>query len=150
MYDLMRINGLLAIGLFLLSLTGWETDLDLAKSKAKQEHKFILLNFSGSDWCIPCINMRHDIFDSKSFTEYADNNLVLLNADFPRLKKNRLPKEQEEKNNHLADRYNPQGIFPLTVLLDADGKVIYKWEGAPRLSAAEFIAQVKSKHNAGN
>jgi len=71
---------------------GWETDLESAKHKAQDEHKFILLNFSGSDWCGPCIRMHQEIFENDDFKKYADNNLVLLNADFPRLKKNQLPK----------------------------------------------------------
>src|SRR5690348_7808884 len=99
----MRIAGIAVVAVFIFSVNGWETDFDSAQKKAKQEHKLILLNFSGSDWCIPCINMRHDIFESKSFTDYAENNLVLVNADFPRLKKNRLSREQESKNDKLAD-----------------------------------------------
>ena len=86
----MRVFSSLFLGLFLLSITGWETDFENAKKKAEKEHKLILLNFSGSDWCGPCIRLKKEIFQSNSFINYADSNLVLVNADFPRNKKNKL------------------------------------------------------------
>jgi thioredoxin-related protein len=146
----MRIFSFLLIGaLFTSVITGWETDFDKAKQRAAAEHRLILLNFSGSDWCGPCISLRREIFESAAFKEFADNNLVLLNADFPRLKKNQLAKDQQKKNDLLADRYNQQGHFPYTVLLDAGGKIIGSWDGLPKETPGEFIAQLKALINAG-
>jgi len=62
----------------LLSTITWRTDFEKAKTEAKSEHKLILLNFSGSDWCGPCIRLKKDIFDSETFMKYADENLVLV------------------------------------------------------------------------
>jgi thiol-disulfide isomerase/thioredoxin len=104
----------------------------------------MLLNFSGSDWCGPCIRLRKLVFESRVFISYADSNLVLINADFPRLKKNKLSKEQQKKNDRIADKYNPKGIFPYTALLDADGKIIRIWEGNPDLSPEQFTRQLKA------
>ena len=136
----------LLVALFssLLFSTGWETDFNKAKQSAQSEHKLILLNFSGSDWCGPCIRMHKEIFDNNSFTKYADEHLVLVNADFPRLKKHELPKDQQKKNDQLADKYNKDGIFPLTVLLAADGKVLKEWPGFPSISSEDFTSQVKA------
>ena len=129
---------------FLFTVNTWETDLEKAKQSAKSEHKLIILNFSGSDWCGPCIRMHKDIFEGSAFVEYSKDNLVLVNADFPRLKKNALTKEQQRKNDQLADQYNKEGIFPLTLLLDENGKVLQRWEGLPHSTSAEFTNQVKS------
>ena len=52
--------------------------------------------------------------------------------------------EQKKKNESMAERYNPGGTFPYTVLLDADGKVLHKWEGYSGAEAKEFISQVKA------
>ncbi len=122
---------------------GWENDLDTAKHKAKQEHKLILLEFSGSDWCGPCIRLRKEVFETEGFKSFADTSLVLLNADFPRLKKNQVSKEQQKKNEKLAEEYNPDGIFPRTLLLAADGKVVRTWDGYPGLTAEQFINLLK-------
>ena len=139
----MRILWITLFSSFIFSATSWETDFNKAKQTAQSEHKLILLNFSGSDWCGPCIRMHKEIFESNSFIQYAGDNLVLVNADFPRLKKHELSKDQQTKNDQLADTYNKDGIFPLTVLLTSDGKVLKKWEGLPPISPDEFTKQVK-------
>ncbi len=140
----MRLLSIFLPGLFFITTFTWETDFSAAKQKAQQEHKLILLNFSGSDWCGPCIRMHKEMFENSLFKTYADSNLVLVNADFPRLKKNQLSKEQQKKNDKLADKYNSQGSFPLTLLLDADGKVIRTWEGYPDLTPEQFTSQLKA------
>jgi thioredoxin-related protein len=125
--------------------TEWSTDFDQAKQEAKRSSKLIMLNFSGSDWCAPCILMKKDVFDKPAFQEYALHNLVLVRADFPRQKKNKLDPKQQSHNEELADQYNSEGKFPLTLLLDADGQVIYEWDGYQRTSAEEFVEQLKTK-----
>ncbi|MES2328385.1 MAG: thioredoxin family protein [Bacteroidota bacterium] len=135
--------GLAAFFLF-SSFTGWETNFDKAMRSAKAENKFVLLNFSGSDWCGPCIKLHKDFFENESFRTYADKQLILINADFPRQKKNQISKELQQQNDHLADSYNANGSFPLTVLLGQDGKVIKAWEGVPKESVEEFIDEMKS------
>ena len=140
----MRLFSIITLALLSFStLTGWETDFEKAKKRAEQEHKCLLLNFSGSDWCIPCIRMEKDIFTSAAFELFADSNLVLVHADFPRLKKNQLPKDLQKKNDKLADKFNPKGSFPLTVLLDEKGKVIRSWDGYPDEGTDKFIAELK-------
>lgn len=126
-----------------LSLTGWQTDFEAAKKIAKEKDRLILLNFSGSDWCGPCIRLRKEIFDGNAFSQMADSALVLVNADFPRNKKNQLSKEQQKHNEALADQYNPQGKFPFTLLLTAEGKVVRSWDGFPT-DSKQFIEQVKT------
>src|SRR5438067_13787459 len=81
----------------------WLTDFTKAKLEAKESNKNILLNFSGSDWCTPCIRMHKTIFESSSFTAFADKELVLVNADFPRLSKHALSKEQQKQNDDLEE-----------------------------------------------
>lgn len=139
----MRLFPLAFLSVFLVT-TGWETDFDKAQQRAREEHKMILLNFSGSDWCIPCIRLHKELLETAAFQQYADSSLILLEVDFPRLKKNQLSKEQQKKNDALADKYNPQGSFPLTMLLDEDGKVIRSWEGFIDLQPEQFISIIKS------
>lgn len=129
---------------FVLSGTpSWLNDFNEAKNLSKEKHEYILLNFSGSDWCSGCIKMHKDIFESTVFQEYANDHLVLLNADFPRSKKNSLPAELQKKNDALADKYNQEGAFPLTVLLDSDGKVIKKWSGYYSKGTENFVNEIK-------
>ena len=128
----------------------WLTNFEQAKLEASQTKKCILLNFSGSDWCMPCIRLKSEIFSSEVFTAFAGNNLILANADFPRLKKNQLDKNQVQHNEVLAEKYNPHGKFPLTILLDSHGAVISQWEGIPQKSPELFVDEIKKLLNADN
>ena len=139
----MKFIGVFLLGAFLTTASIWQPDLASAKKLAHDEHRLILLNFSGSDWCVPCIRMHKDIFDSPSFLEMAEKRLAMVNADFPRQKKNQLEKSVQKANDALADRYNPEGKFPYTLLLDADGNVIQSWDGYPKGGVEAFINQVE-------
>ena len=125
-----RIGGLMLVAVSLLLMSfNWRTDFDKAKADAKAEHKLILLTFSGSDWCLPCIRMEKNVFSKDIFAHFAADKLEMVNADFPRLSKHKLEKSLVKQNETLAQQYNKEGSFPLTLLLDADGKVLKIWEG---------------------
>ena len=117
--------------------------LESSLTKAKQEHKKVLLYFSGSDWCAPCIKFKKTFIQNEAFQSFASENLIVVNADFPRLKKNALSAEQTTENEKLADKYNANGIFPLVLVLDENGKVIKKWEKIPDETIYTFLAQLK-------
>lgn len=130
-------------GLFLSNVT-WLGDFNEAKTEAVKSHKLILVAFSGSDWCGPCIRERKEILESAVFENFASDHLVLLRADFPRQKKNQLSAEQTKLNEALADKYNPEGKFPYTLLIDENGKVLKDWDGFPGESPDAFVNQIAS------
>lgn len=144
----------LLISLLLITMTvstpEWLLDFNKAQQEAAVSKKMILLNFSGSDWCGPCIRLRKEIFGSDVFSNYASEHLLLVSADFPRLKKDLLSKEQTKKNEALADKYNKDGKFPFTVLMDASGKVLKEWDGFPNETPEMFVEEVKKIVNAGS
>jgi thioredoxin-related protein len=140
----MNIKLLLLLPAFMLSSPNWHNDLNEAERIAKKEHKYILLNFSGSDWCGPCIRMRSEFFDSEVFKKMAESLLVTVDVDFPRMKKNQLPELQQKLNDEMADKYNPNGKFPYTLLLNADGKVLWTWEGLPSESPDNFTMDIRN------
>lgn len=102
----------------------WESDYKDAVAHAKKDNKPLILVFAGSDWCAPCIKLDREIWQSEPFRTYSATNYVLFRADFPRKKANQLPTDQVLQNSQLAEKYNPQGHFPLVVVLNADEKVL--------------------------
>jgi thioredoxin-related protein len=140
------MKGLLLLVIWLCGMgqPKWETDFSVARKQAAEQHKFILLNFSGSDWCAPCIQMRKEILEHPEFIAWANSHVILVNADFPREKKHQLPKNLQQQNEKLADQYNAKGVFPLTLLLKEDGSVKKSWEGHPKMSAEKFVQQLNS------
>lgn len=130
--------------LFAITITfGQQKSFTSSIETAKTENKKVLLYFSGSDWCAPCVKFKKFIVNTPEFQTFATENLVIYNADFPRLSKNKLAKEVEKENETLADKYNSKGIFPLILLLDSDGNVVKKWEEFPKETVEEFIGKLK-------
>lgn len=111
------------LGLSSLFAQDWQTDFSKAKEIAKNEKKPIVLVFQGSDWCGPCIKLDREVWSTAEFKEYSKNHFVMLKADFPKRSKNSLSKEQQDKNNALAEKYNKRGYFPFVVVLNANGDV---------------------------
>jgi thioredoxin-related protein len=127
--------------------TEWLNDMSAAKEIAARDHKYILLNFSGSDWCAPCIKMKKEVFESDQFKTVANKDLVLVNADFPRSRKNKLSSDQSKINEALAETYNMEGKFPLTLLLNAKGKILKEWDGYVFSSQDKFMNELTSMIN---
>ncbi|MGY4386467.1 thioredoxin-related protein [Pedobacter sp. UYP24] len=125
----------------------WMGNMDEAIKQAGDSHKQILINFSGSDWCGPCIRLRKEILETKIFENYAVDHLILVRADFPRQKKNKLLAVQVKLNEAMAEKYNPDGKFPYTVLLDEKGKLIMAWDGFPDESPDQFVAEIVKSHD---
>ena len=119
----------------------WLTDFEQAKKTASEQDKNIIIVFSGSDWCAPCIKLDKNIWQSESFKNEAAKDWVLIKANFPRKKANELSKEQTEHNRKLAEKYNIEGSFPLVVILDKNGKLLGKM-GFKNVSPEEYIKMI--------
>jgi thioredoxin-related protein len=135
---------ILGITLFISSLgfsQNWQTDFEQAKKIAADQDKNIIIVFSGSDWCAPCIKLDKNVWQSEVFKTEAAKDWVLVKADFPRKKANELSKEQTEHNRELAEKYNIEGSFPLVVLLEKNGKILGKM-GFKNVSPEDYIKMI--------
>ena len=99
----------------------WETDFKKASSAAKASGKYIMLDFSGSDWCGWCIKLEKEVFSQDAFKDFAEKNLVCVLVDFPRKKKQ--TGEQKQQNRDLATKYRIQG-YPTIIILGPDGEPV--------------------------
>jgi protein disulfide-isomerase len=99
----------------------WLTDLPKAQAKAKAENKLVVMDFTGSDWCVWCKKLNKEIFSTSDFSDYAAKNLVLVEVDFPNAK----PQTDELKkaNKALAQKYSIQG-YPTVIVLNGEGKKV--------------------------
>ncbi|NHN25878.1 thioredoxin family protein [Flavobacterium jejuense] len=116
----------------------WKYNFEEAKELARMQDKNIVLIFSGSDWCAPCIKLDKNIWQSEAFKKESTEKWILVKANFPRKKANQLSEEQEAHNRSLAEKYNVEGSFPLVVLLDKEGKVLGKM-GFKNVAPEEYI-----------
>jgi len=131
-----------------LASEGWEEDFDKAAAKAKQEGKYMLVDFTGSDWCGWCIKLNKEVFSQKEFKKFAKDNLVTVALDFPRNKPQ--SKKIKERNEALMKEHGIRG-FPTVLVMSPDGEVVgrtgYK-PGGPEAYVKhiqEFIDAHKAK-----
>ncbi len=121
----------------------WTADFDTALETAAQQDKQVVLVFSGSDWCAPCIKLERDIWEDPGFQKEASEDFVFYRADFPRKKENQLDEKLAAVNAQLAERYNQRGAFPLVVVLSPEGEVLGQ-TGYKKVSPFEYLAVLKA------
>ena len=120
----------------------WLTDYDQALVVSKKKQIPILINFSGSDWCQPCMLLSKTIFETSRFHSFSRDSLVLLNLDFPRRKKNMPSNVEMAKREHLATKYNKKWTFPAVILINYKGDILAE-TGYKRVSADRYIRHLK-------
>ena len=118
----------------------WLHDYNKAQEEAKANHKLLLLNFTGSDWCGWCIKFDKDVLSQPQFKNYAHDNLVLVELDFPRKKSQ--PTEERKQNTQLAQQYEVLG-FPTIVVLNSNGQKVWQFVGYFPDGPEAFIAQLQ-------
>lgn len=105
---------------------GWLENFEAAKKQAAAEKKYVLLDFTGSDWCSWCVKIDKEIFAKADFKTFSAKNLVLVELDFP------AGKEQsaalKAQNESLGRQFKVDG-YPTLVLLNPEGKEVRRWEG---------------------
>lgn len=128
------------------------TDAQEAFDIANEKGLPVMMVFSGSDWCKPCIQLTREVFETAAFQGYAENEIILLKIDFPRARKNRLTSDLQLQNNELAEQWNPNGEFPLVVVFSSDQSVLFTTgyrAGGPEAyiqHLAEELSQHESNH----
>jgi thiol:disulfide interchange protein len=97
----------------------WTESLAAACERAKNEKRLILGDFTGSDWCGWCKKLKAEVLDTPEFKDWATQNAVLLEVDFPKTKAQ--TDELKAQNAMLQQRFGVKG-YPTIVFFDADGK----------------------------
>jgi len=118
----------------------WLTDLPKALDKAKADKKMVLMDFTGSDWCPPCKALHKTVLTSAEFQKFADDNLILVEVDFPQGKEQ--TEELKASNKALAKKYEIEG-YPTVIVLDAQGNQLTKKVGYSGETAKDFVAELE-------
>ncbi|MDP0501068.1 MAG: thioredoxin family protein [Verrucomicrobiota bacterium JB022] len=128
----------------------WQTDVAKAQEAAAAENQLVLYDFTGSDWCPPCMALSRNIFSTEAFAKAVEGKFVLVEVDYPRAK----PQSNalKRQNQQLADKYEIQA-FPTIIVTDAKGNEISRIMGYPQDGLEGFLqflkdAQAKAKKSA--
>jgi protein disulfide-isomerase len=137
-----NLKYLLAMGVLLITATthaaSWVTDLNAGRAQAQKEGKFVMINFTGSDWCQYCIKLKQEVLSQPEFEAFASRNLVLVEIDFPK----RTPQAAavQKANASLVTQYKVDG-FPTLVFLNPQGKVVHR-EGYHPVGAKAYVKEL--------
>ncbi|HVS71239.1 MAG TPA: thioredoxin family protein [Phycisphaerae bacterium] len=130
----------------------WTEDYAAAMAQAKKDHKLVLLNFTGSDWCVPCKALDRLVFASPEFHAWEAGKMELVTLDYPA----RTPQTDaiKARNKDLKDQYKVKG-YPTILIVTPEGKELARTEGfdEDKGTAAEWLADVRKqmeKSGAGN
>ncbi len=139
------IKQLITVTFALLAISGsamaggdWMTNVDDALAKAKKDNKPVMVEFTGSDWCPPCIMMHEKVFSKKEFIQKASAKFILVKIDIPNS-----DKELKKKNSKVLKKYQVKGV-PTVILFGADGKEFDRFTASQFPSVTEFLAHLDS------
>ncbi|MCR5183643.1 MAG: thioredoxin family protein [Opitutales bacterium] len=116
--------------------TLWLTDFNTARSRAAEEGKDLFVFFTGSDWCGYCVELDKNILEKPGFLEKVSEKFVPVVIDFPKAKE-KITKEQAERNEALATKYNIHG-FPTILLMDSAG-IVFGQMGYDKCTPEQYL-----------
>lgn len=111
---------------------------DFAEARARAGSRLVLVNFTGSDWCVWCRRLKEEVLTKSRFLAYAREHLVLVELDFPREKQ--LPPEQAKQNAAWAQKYAVT-VYPTLLVLNATGEEVGRigyMQGGPQTFVREL------------
>ncbi len=133
----------LALGLGRLAAAdgkdAWLTDYPKALALAKEQKKAVLMDFTGSDWCPPCMQLKKTVLSNAEFAKFAADKLVLVEVDFPENKKQ--SDALKKANAELEKKFKVDG-YPTIIVVDAAGKELFRDSGYDGASAKEYVAKL--------
>ncbi len=121
------------------SVSGWITNLERALAVAKQNKKFVMAQFTGSDWCPPCMMMQKAVFSKSSFTRLVPKKFILVKIDIPRSNK-----AMSVKNGKVMKNYNVTGV-PTILLFGDDGKEFSRFSASQYPTVEGFIDKLSAE-----
>jgi thioredoxin-related protein len=123
----------------------WEGDFDKAVAQAKKEHKDLLVDFTGSDWCGWCIKLHEEVFSHDDFLAAAQKDYILVALDYPHGDEAKAKVPNAARNDELAKAHKIQG-FPTVLLMSADGDVFGRtgYQAGGSAKYVEHIAKLRA------
>jgi protein disulfide-isomerase len=95
----------------------WLLNYDQALLQAHKTHRAVMVYFSGSDWDAWTQKLDKDVLQTDMFLSWAEDNVVLLQVDFPHNHRTGLLKQQADR---LRIKYGV-GTVPSFAFLDSSG-----------------------------
>jgi len=120
-----------------LQKKAWLTSVDRGVEQAKRQKKFVLIEFTGSDWCPPCMMMAKKVFGKKAFLDGVKKDFVIVKLDMPNS-----DEKLKKANTKLMQKYKVTGV-PTILLLDAEGKEFSRFVASQFRTVESFLKKLE-------
>ena len=97
----------------------WFPEFDEGRAAAQAQGKDLLIDFGGSDWCLPCQRLKDSVLSRPEFIERASREFVLIDIDLP--VRTPIAADRKQRYEQLHERYGIRS-FPTIVLAMPDGR----------------------------
>jgi thiol:disulfide interchange protein len=127
---------LLTLTGFASAASGWMTNIDSALKLGKQKNKPVMVEFTGTKWCPPCIMMEDKVFKQSTFTKAASKKFILVKIDIPKPGSSSAKRYQD-----IMRKYRVTGV-PTILLFGEDGREFSRFGAAEFPSVEAFLAKL--------
>lgn len=123
---------------------GLEKAPSVEEALAGAGERTVLLEFTGKEWCPPCIHLRTHILETKEMEQQAGKDYLLVEIIFPRMPEAvaAMPPGQMEKNERLLEHYHIRTGLPTMLMLDAAGRPFHQIIGTRR-HVPDYLAELE-------
>ncbi len=98
---------------------GWFVEFEEGRAAASAAGKDLLIDFGGSDWCLPCRWLKERVLSKREFIEAAGADFVLVDIDLPA--RSPIAADRKRRYEDLQARYGIES-FPTVLLATPDGR----------------------------
>lgn len=120
----------------------WELDIQQGIKNAEADGKYLLLDFTGSDWCPPCIRLEKEVLSQDAFLRQAQKNFLLVKLDFPQ-DQSKVPASMMRVNQEWMRKLGVEG-YPTIVLMDIKGRP-FGFLGYTPGGPAPFLEEIQNR-----
>jgi len=119
----------------------WLENLEEGILEAKKNNKEIILLFSGSDWCKPCIELKSNVLNSTHFKQKTIEKYTFVNIDLKRNQSD-ITKKEISYRERMFEQYNPNGYFPYLLVLNSNGEILKTINGYKGQTVESYTAEL--------
>jgi len=125
------------------ALTGFDSDYDAARERAKASGRHMMLFFTGSDWCKWCKRLEKEVFVKPEFLSSATNEFELVVLDFPK-DKTKQTDAQRKRCDELARKFRVRG-YPAVKVIDAVDESVVCASGYIKGGAVKWLEDLHKR-----
>ena len=123
----------------------WYDNLNEARRVAQRDGKHLLIDFTGSGWCVYCKRLHEEVFTKPAFHDAVMDSFVCVTLDFDEQLAARRDRPHPEQSDQLREALGIVGL-PTVALMSTKG-VVYDQLEYQQGGAAPFVQGLEAAYD---